>query len=207
MKTELLRADHPVALQHAVDVLSNGGLVVFPTDTVYGLATLPHDREFVDRIYSVKGRNNTYTHAIAVLLGEIQELRKATPSPSSIVLRLAKQFWPGPLTLVVPRHPKLPENLSPEPTIGVRIPDHPVALALLRMIGPLAVTTASLFGEEITQTAQEALSQLNGRVHLILDGGRTFQGIPSTVVDCTTDKPLILRHGPITVKQLEEALA
>jgi L-threonylcarbamoyladenylate synthase len=204
MKTEILRADHPVALRHAVDILKNGGMVVFPTDTVYGLAALPYRSEFVERLYIVKGRNSG--RAIAVLISDPAELRKVTVSPSPTASRLAECFWPGPLTLVVPRHPSLPDTLSVLPTIGVRMPDHPVALQLLRLTGPLAVTSANLSGQENTNTAQEAFAQLQGRVHLILDGGRTPGGVPSTVVDCLADEPVILRQGPISEEDMRNAI-
>ena len=205
MKTEFLRADHPVALRHAADVLKHGGMVVFPTDTVYGLAALPSQTEYVERLYIVKGRNSA--RAIALLIAEAGELGKVSSAPNATAMRLAERLWPGPLTLIVHRHPSLPDVLSPEPTIGVRIPDHPVALALLRMTGPLAVTSANLSGQENTNTAKEALNQLEGRVHLIIDGGRTPGGIPSTVVDCTGPKPVILREGPVSEEEIRKALA
>jgi L-threonylcarbamoyladenylate synthase len=205
MKTELLKADHPVALYHAADILKHGGLVVFPTDTVYGLAALPFQAEYVERLYIVKGRNSA--RAIALLVPEPGDLARVSNAPSSTAMRLAERFWPGPLTLIVARDPSLPEVLSPLPTIGVRIPDHPVALELLRITGPLAVTSANLSGQENTTTAQEALSQLKGRVDLIIDGGRTPGGIPSTVVDCTGPETVILREGPITEREIQNALA
>ena len=204
MKTEILRYDHPVALQHAADVLQNGGLVVFPTDTVYGLASLPTREEYIERLYIVKGRNSS--RAIAVLIGQLSDLDKVAISPSNSALRLAEKYWPGPLTLIVPRHPSLPEVLSPQPTIGVRMPDHPVALALLRLTGPLAVTSANLSGRENSTTAQEALDQLKGRIHLVIDGGRTPGGVPSTVIDCTRSEPLILRAGPISLEAVRATL-
>ena len=203
MKTECLRADHPVALTHAVDVLKNGGLVVFATDKVYGLAALPDTTECVERLYTVKGRNST--RAIAVLIGNPEELDRVSISSTEMALRLAKRFWPGPLTLIVPRHPSLPDALSPQPTIGVRMPDHAVALALLRMTGPLAVTSPNLSGPDNTNTAQEALAQLKGRVHLVIDGGGTPGGIPSTGVGCTQTELGLLRKGPITLEELQAA--
>lgn len=205
MKTEIILADHPIALPHAVDILRNGGLVVFPTDTVYGLATFPHREEFVERLFVVKGRNST--RAIAVLIGDPGDLSKVSVSPSVSALRLAKHFWPGPLTLIVPRHPALPDVLSPNPTIGVRVPDHPVARALLRLAGPLAVTSANLSGQQNTNTAQEVYEQLGGRVHLIIDGGKTPGGIPSTVVDCTQPELVIVRPGPISLEELKNVLS
>ena len=204
MKTEVLRTDHPVALTKAVDVLKHGGLVAFPTDTVYGLASLPFEAEIIDRLYVVKGRNNQ--KAIAILIGQVSDLRKVTRLMTPLAERLAECFWPGPMTLIVPSAACLPPNLSPTPTVGVRMPNHPVALALLRLTGPLAVTSANLSGGENAKTAQEVLAQLNGKIHLVLDGGPTHGGVPSTVVDCTADQPVILRVGPISQEQLLEAL-
>jgi L-threonylcarbamoyladenylate synthase len=204
MKTEIIPADHPIALPHAVDILRNGGLVVFPTDTVYGLATLPNRAEFVERLFVVKGRNSA--RAIAVLIGDASDLSKVSVSPSDSALRLARHFWPGPLTLIVPRHPSLPDVLSPQPTIGVRVPDHPVAQALLRLAGPLAVTSANLSGGQNSNTAQDVNEQLGGRVHLIIDGGTTPGGIPSTVVDCTKEELVIVRPGPISLEVLKNVL-
>lgn len=204
MKTEVLRAEHPVALQHAVDILNNGGTVAFPTDTVYGLAALPFRREYVERLYVIKGRNST--RAIAVLIGDQHHLDQVARSLNQTARQLAGRFWPGPLTLIVLRDPRLPESLSKTDTIGVRIPDHPVALKLLRMAGPLAVTSANISGQENTNTAQEVLDQLEGRVHLVLDGGRTPGGVPSTVVDCTKPKPVILRPGPISMSEIQSVI-
>jgi L-threonylcarbamoyladenylate synthase len=201
MKTEILRADHPVALDHAVDVLQHGGLVAFPTDTVYGLAALPFKGEAVERLFTAKGRNNT--RAIAILIGDITHLKQITPKMSEKAEILAKRFWPGPLTLVVLKHPALPDVLTPDQTVGIRMPDHPVALALLRMIGPLAVTSANLSGQNNTNTAQEVLAQLNGRIHLVLDGGRSPGGVPSTVLDCTGPELIVLRSGPLSLEDLQ----
>ena len=200
MKTERISADHPNAIQHAVDVLRNNGLVAFPTDTVYGLAAPVQNIESIERLYVVKGRNNT--KAIAVLLGDNDQLATVAVDLSKSAQKVAQHFWPGPLTMIVPRHSSLPEILAPLPTIGVRIPDHPVALALLKATGPLAVTSANISGADNTMTARQVMKQLKGRVHLIIDGGRTPGGVPSTVIDCTTPEPEILREGPISMKQL-----
>lgn len=204
MKTEILRAGYPSALSHAVDVLQHGGLVAFPTDTVYGLAALPFNGEYVEVLFSAKGRNNT--RAIGILIGDYADLEKVVEHFDELADRLAHRFWPGPLTLVVKKRASLPAVLSPDNTIGIRMPDHPLALSLLRKIGPLAVTSANISGQENTNTADEVIQQLNGRVHLILDGGRTSGGIPSTVVDCTTPSLEILREGPISRKDIDEAL-
>ena len=204
MNTEVVNSDHPVALQHAVDVLKNGGLVAFPTDTVYGLAALPTNAEFVERLYTVKGREST--RAIAILLSSPAELEEVSVEPSKIALELAKTYWPGPLTLIVPRHPDLPDILSPNPTIGVRVPDHEFALDLLRTVGPLGVTSANISGGENTNTAQEVLYQLEGKIHLVIDGGESPGSIPSTVVDCTSLEPVILRPGPIDLEDIHAVI-
>ncbi|MFO7624443.1 MAG: L-threonylcarbamoyladenylate synthase [Anaerolineales bacterium] len=205
MKTEIIHADHPVALTHAADILTHGGLVAFPTDTVYGLAVLPFQAEYVERLYIAKGRNSD--RAIAVLLGDDEQLEQVAKDIGETARRWAKEFWPGPLTLIVPSLETIPKMLTSQPNLGIRIPDHPVALALLRLVGPLAVTSANLSGQANTNTAQEVFEQLDGRIHLILDGGRTPGGVPSTVVDCTVDEPVILRQGPLTMEDLKRALS
>ncbi|UCE00936.1 MAG: threonylcarbamoyl-AMP synthase [Chloroflexota bacterium] len=204
MITEVLKSDHPIALQHAADVLKNGGLVSFPTDTVYGLAALPSGEENIERLYTVKGREST--RAIAILLSSTAELLKVTVNPSKAALKLAERYWPGPITLIVPRHPDLPHILSPNPTIGVRIPDHPFALDLLKLTGPLGVTSANISGQENTNTAQEVLEQLDGKIHLVIDGGRSPGSVPSTVVDCTLPEPVILREGPIKLADIQTVI-
>lgn len=205
MKTDLIRSDNPVVLQHALDVLSNGGLIAFPTDTVYGLASLPSKTEYIERLYIAKGREST--RAIAILLSSADELENISNMPSDAALKLADKFWPGPITLIVPRHPDLPNILSPDQTIGVRVPDHDIALELLRMTGPLGVTSANISGHENTQTAEEVMEQLDGRVHLVIDGGKSPGGVPSTVVDCTSPDPTILRPGPIKIDQINMVIA
>jgi len=119
---------------------------------------------------------------------------------------LAARFWPGPLTLVVPKQPTLPEAISATATVAVRIPDHPVARALLRAAGPMAVTSANLSGQPSPVEAEEVLRQLNGRIPLVLDGGVTPGGVPSTLVDCLGAEPVLLREGPLTKEQILAAL-
>jgi len=204
MKTEIMQADHPVAFHHALDVLKNGGVLAFPTDTVYGLAAFPFEETMVERLYVVKGRNST--KAIAILIGNLVDLKQIVRDMPPLALCLARHFWPGPLTLVLPSLDFLPKNLSSNTTIGVRMPDHPVALTLLQQAGPLAVTSANMSGQGNTKTAQEVLEQLGGRIHLILDGGTTPGGVPSTVVDCTGNELVILREGPLTLKDLQAVL-
>ena len=204
MKTTILAAKHLGSLEFAQQLLLEDRLVAFPTDTVYGVGALAFSSGAIEQLYLVKGRDTA--KAIAVLLGDITALEQVTSSMGPLAERLAQRFWPGPLTLVVSRHPDLPSNLSPLPTIGVRMPDHPVTLELLNRMGPMAVTSANLSGSSNTITAQQVFDQLHGRISLILDGGQTPGGQPSTVVDCTGDQPVILRQGPVTLEQLQSAL-
>ncbi len=204
METEILSATEPGALDRAVAEVRRGGVMAFPTDTVYGVGVLVSNTRGIDELYAIKGRETT--KAIAVLLGRLDDLRLVAGDISSMAHRLAEQFWPGPLTLVVPRRPDLPENLSARPTVGVRMPDHPLALELLRRTGPMAVTSANRSGAGEASTSAEVYAQIGGRIPLILDGGRTPGGVPSTVVDCTGPQPVILRPGPLTLEQLMQAL-
>jgi L-threonylcarbamoyladenylate synthase len=204
METRVLPAADPKALRRAVGLLRGGGIVAFPTDTVYGVGVLAFDAEAIEQLYLAKGRETT--KAIAVLVGGMADLDQIAGTMSPLARRLAQAFWPGPLTLVVPIHPDLPENLSPTATVGVRMPDHPAALELLSLAGPLAATSANRSGEPSPSTAQAVLAQLEGRIPLILDGGTTPGGIASTVVNCTESDPVIVREGPISLEQLKMAL-
>lgn len=204
METLIYAADDPQALHLALGWLERGQLVAFPTDTVYGLGGLVFDKRAIERVFSVKGR--TISKSIAVLLGDVADLERLTGQMEESARRLAERFWPGPLTLVVSRHPALPENLTSGPTVGVRMPDHPVALELLRLAGPMAVSSANLSGQPNSCTAEEVMAQLRGRIPLIVDGGRTPGGLPSTVVDCTVDPPQVLRSGPVLLDEIMAVL-
>ncbi len=200
MKTEILRAEHPVALKHAVDILHNGGLVAFPTDTVYGLAANLFDAETVERLNIVKGRASERT--LAAMIADISELNLVVSTISPLARHLAESFWPGALTLILPARQELSQRVAPKGTVGVRIPKSPLALALLRRSGPLAVTSASRSGKPLPMTAQDVLDQLNGVIHLVIDGGHVTGKVPSTIVDCTGPEPDLVREGPITLEQL-----
>ena len=205
MKTIVISTDDPLAISQALQVLQGGGLVAFPTDTVYGVAAPAFSAQGVEKLFFAKSRDAA--KAIPILIGDPRQLSLVAAGVSRVAHRLAERFWPGPLTLVVPRHPGLPEIISPLPTIGVRMPDHLLALALLRQSGPLATTSANLSGGSNAQTAQEVLEQLAGRVDLILDGGACPGGVPSTVVDCTTEALKIIRQGPLSLVDLQQALS
>lgn len=205
METIVLPASDPVAIPRALEVLEHGGLVAFPTDTVYGVGALAFDALAVESIYTAKDR--PVEKAIPILICGPEDLNKVTADIPIIAAKLAAHFWPGPLTLVVPKHPDLPKVVSAGPTIGVRVPDHPAARDLLTAIGPMAVTSANISGQASPKTAKEVFSQLNGRIPLILDGGETPGGVPSTVVNCLGTEPVILREGPVTMKDIQLVLA
>lgn len=204
MKTDVLSAHHPVAYTHAIDVLTHGGLVAFPTDTIYGLATMLTDADVVDRLYIAKGRSTE--RVIAILIGKVSDMYQFVEGVTDKTERLIERFWPGPLTIIMKSRATLPENLAPAGQVGVRMPNHPVALRLLREAGPLAVTSASLTGRPFASTAQEVLDQLKGRIHLVLDGGPTPGYIPSTIVDFTNKQAEVLREGPISRQEIKEIL-
>ncbi len=195
----------PKALAMALEVLTTGGCVAFPTDTVYGLGALAFDEEAVSRISEIKGR--VVEKAIPILIGDINHLENVTGGVSSHCEKLAKRFWPGPLTIVLPRHPSIPDAVTPLPTVGVRIPNFLPTIELLRMTGPMAVSSANITGNNSPSTARGVQAQLDGKIALILDGGVTPGGIPSTVVDCSQGHPIIIREGPISLEQILNALA
>ena len=204
METIILPAKSHDAIPHALDILKRGGLVAFPTDTVYGVGALAFDGKAVESIYAAKDR--PVEKAIPILIGGMEDLERVTEKTPVMAAKLATHFWPGPLTLVVPKHPNLPDVVSAYPTVGVRVPDHPIARALLTTAGPMAVTSANISGSTNPKTAQDVSRQLNGRIPLILDGGETPGGVPSTVVNCLGTDPEILREGPITMEDIQAVL-
>lgn len=204
IKTEIIRAHAPEAVQRAAAVLRAGGLVAFPTDTVYGLAALPTDRAAVARIYTVKGRNTG--HPVALLLSDAERLTDVAVLPET-AHPLVRRFWPGGLTLVLLKTKAVIEEVSPGPTVGVRVPNLPLARDLIRVAGGvLAVTSANRSGEPAALNVNEVLEQLGGRIELVIDGGRCPGGIPSTVLDCTVWPPVLLRHGAIPEAKIHAAL-
>ena len=186
-------------------MLRSGGLVAFPTDTVYGLGALAFHGNAAEALYLAKER--PAERAIPILLADADSLSAVAVDVSKNAMALAARFWPGALTLVLLKHPDVPRAVSPYKTVAVRVPDHPVANALLVAAGPLAVTSANLAGRPPTRNAEEVADQLRGRVGLILDGGVAPGGQPSTIVDCTKDELVILRPGPLTLGDLQSALS
>lgn len=200
MKTESIAANDLEALGRALAVLRAGGLVAFPTDTVYGVGALITSPQSIARLYEVKGREQT--KAIAILIADANQLELVASQASEAAGKLAARFWPGALTLVLPKLQTLPAILSPNETIGVRVPDHAVARALLAAAGPMAVTSANISGGSNALNANEVFAQLGGRIELVLDGGQTPGDRPSTVVDLTGKEPRVLREGPVSATEI-----
>jgi len=200
METKVLPVS-PESLHLAREILQVGGLVAFPTDTVYGVGALAFDGSAVASIYVAKDR--PLEKSISVLIADYADLAKVARNIPPMAETLARHFWPGPLTLVVPKDPRLPMAVTSTDKVGVRLPDHPVSRDLLRLAGPMAVTSANLSGGPNPSTAQAAYAQLGSRIALILDGGEAPGGVPSTVVDCTGSKPLVLREGPIKPAEIQ----
>ena len=205
METIILPAVDKDAIPYALEILKRGGLVAFPTDTVYGVGALAFNATAVESIYSAKDR--PAEKAIPILIGGPEDLDKVSAEIPPMAAKLAARFWPGPLTLVVPKNPNLPDVVSAMPTVGIRVPDHPVARTLLNAAGPLAVTSPNISAEDNPRNAEEVSRQLNERIPLILDGGDTPGGVPSTVVNCLGTEAVILREGPVTLKDIQFVLA
>lgn len=207
MQTRVISADRPGALAQAVAVLRAGGLVAFPTDTVYGVGAHAYLPAAVARLYTAKVRPEG--KAIPLLLGDAADIERVSRDLPPLTQRLMDAFWPGALTLVVPRNPELPDIVTAGgPTVAVRLPDHPVPRALARALGAsLAATSANLSGQAEASSAADVLAQLDGRIDLLLDGGRCPGGVPSTVVDLTAQPPAILRQGALDPGLLQRLLA
>ena len=207
MQTRVISADRPGALAQAVAVLRAGGLVAFPTDTVYGVGAHAYLPAAIARLYTAKVRPEG--KAIPLLLGDAADIERVSCDLPPLTQRLMDAFWPGALTLVVPRNPELPDIVTAGgPTVAVRLPDHPVPRALARALGaPLAATSANLSGQAEAASAADVMAQLAGRIDLLLDGGRCPGGVPSSVVDLTVQPPVILRQGALDPELLQRLLA
>lgn len=203
MKTQRVLATNKNWIHEALKVLEEGGVVAFPTDTVYGVGVRAFDVDGIERLYNIKGRERS--KAIAILIAEVTQLEQIAEADKTAHI-LAKKFWPGPVTLVLPRKPQVPEGLAQGPTIGIRVPDHPVARKLLAAAGPMAVTSANSSGERNALDAGEVLAQLGGRIDLVIDGGHTPGNQPSTVVDLTEREPKFLRIGSVSEAEILAAL-
>lgn len=189
----------------AAKALVAGQIVGIPTDTVYGLAALALRTGAADRLFAVKRRPKNVD--LPVLVADVDQALDLATGVPDVARRLMERWWPGALTLVVPRRPDLEADLGDdEATIGVRCPDHEVPLALCRAVGPLATTSANLHGEANLTTAVEVAAAFGESIALVIDGG-TCAGSPSTVVDCTGEELKLLRDGRIAWLDLQASLS
>jgi L-threonylcarbamoyladenylate synthase len=200
--------DHPnpALIARAAAQLRAGGLVAFPTETVYGLGVNALDAAAVRRLFEAKGR--PATDPLIVHITSLQTLDVLVSQRPAIVDTLAARFWPGPLTLVLPRSAAVPPEVTASlDTIAVRIPAHPVAHALITAAGiPVAAPSANLFSRPSPTRAAHVLEDLRGRIDMVVDAGETTVGVESTVLDLTGERPTILRPGAVSREMLREVL-
>ncbi len=203
--TRTLPAD-ATSIMTAASVLVAGGLVAFPTETVYGLGADALNPDAVGRIFAAKGR--PAEDPLIVHLADLTDLPRVTQGFPSCVSHLAAHCWPGPLTLVLPRGPAVPYRVTAgRETVAVRIPSHPVARALIAAAGtPIAAPSANRFGHTSPTTAAHVLADLDGRIEMVLDGGSATLGVESTVLDLSAPIPTLLRPGGVSLESLRDLL-
>jgi L-threonylcarbamoyladenylate synthase len=207
MITQVLGGDDPAAIARAARVLQEGGLVAFPTETVYGLGADALSVAAVARIFAAKGR--PADNPLIVHVADVAAARELVREFPALAERAAAALWPGPLTIVLPRGDAVPDiTTAGQATVAIRVPAHPVALALLRACGrPLAAPSANRSGRPSPTLAAHVLADLDGRVELILDGGPTLHGLESSVLDLSRGRPMLLRRGSVTIEELRALLA
>lgn len=203
--TELLPAND-AAIRRAAEILRKGGLVAFPSETVYGLGTEATNANAVAKIFEVKERPEF--DPLIVHLADADWLERCVETVPKEAARLAEKFWPGPLTLVLPKKSTIPDIVTAGlPTVAVRVPSHPIAHAMIVAADvPVAAPSANRFGYISPTTAQAVVQELDGRIDLILDGGSTTHGVESTILALGSEGPRLLRPGPITLEQLREVV-
>jgi L-threonylcarbamoyladenylate synthase len=208
MQTKLLDANQAGSIELAAGLLRRGQLVAFPTDTVYGVGAHYDFPEAIERLYQVKRR--PLDKGIPILLAEPAMVSKVAREVPEVASTLIQRFWPGPLTLILPKRADLATVISPNRGVAVRVPADTVARRLIYEAGGVVATTsANLSGEQPASSALLAMEALRGSVAAVVDGGPVHLGQPSTVLDCTVDPPRILRSGPISKQALsrEEAIS
>src|SRR5437763_4133613 len=210
VRTEVIKVDashpDPAIIEYAASLLRAGEVVVFPTETVYGLGADAFLPVALERIFTAKGR--PFSDPLIVHIADENALELLTADIPEKAKHLAEAFWPGPLTLILPRGPRVLDLVTAGlETVAIRLPRHPVALALIRAVGsPIAAPSANRFMHVSPTTAQHALDDLAGRVPLILDSGPSEVGVESTVLDLCAEKPTILRPGGVSLEALRAVL-
>lgn len=208
--TDVLRVNallpDPAAVARAAAVLRAGGLVAFPTETVYGLGAHALDRAAVRRIFIAKERPSE--DPLIVHVHDVTAVAALTSRVPDAAAALAARFWPGPLTMVLPRSGAVPDEVTAGlDTVAIRVPAHPVAYAILTSAAiPVAAPSANLFSRPSPTRAEHVLQDLDGRIDLVIDGGPTTVGVESTVIDLTSVIPAILRPGAVTLEMIREVL-
>jgi L-threonylcarbamoyladenylate synthase len=191
-------------IEKGVRILEKGGVIAFPTDTVYGLGADAFNSGAVERIYEIKNRPNH--QQLPLLIADTSQLTAIAGEIPGIAWFLAERFWPGGLTLVLPKADSLPPHLARGPSIAVRVPNHPVCLALIQHLGnPIIGTSANISGQPPALTADEAGQQLGEKIDLIINGGRCPGTKESTLVDVSSPEPVILRRGIIPAYEIDNA--
>jgi len=201
-------SDHPSIGQQielAVEIIESGGIVAFPTDTVYGLGANPFNEGAVERIYRLKRRSRKLP--LPLLLADRSDVAKVAAVVPEIAWRLAEHFLPGGLTLVLRKSTWVPSTVTADSdTIAVRIPDHYIPIALIQGLRiPLVGTSANISGKPSPVTADEVNEQLGGEIDLVIDGGRCPGGIESTVIDVSGEIPTIVREGAVSQEEISKA--
>jgi L-threonylcarbamoyladenylate synthase len=206
MKTHLMSAHDLQTMRRAQRLLQSGQLVAFPTDTVYGIGAHAFRPEAVAALYTAKKR--PITKAIPILVAGVEDVALVARTVPAVAWKLIEQFWPGGLTIVLPRGEQVPPVVTAGgETVAIRCPDHPIPLNLVNAAGaPLAATSANLSGQASPTTAPQVMRQLTGRVPLVIDGGACPGGVSSTVVDLSTSPSRLLRAGAISAEALRELL-
>lgn len=193
-------------ITHAINILNAGGLVAFPTETVYGLGADARNEQAIRKVFAAKGR--PLDHPLIVHIGSIEQLNYWAINIPEIARSLATAFWPGPLTFILQKHPKVSNLITGnQDTIAIRIPRHPLTLTMLQQFGSGIVgPSANTYGRISPTSAQHVQQDLGNKVDYILDGGQCEIGIESTIINITTDTPQILRQGVITQDDIAKIL-
>ncbi|WP_195983557.1 L-threonylcarbamoyladenylate synthase [Clostridium sp. D33t1_170424_F3] len=206
MQTQLLDANEPESIQKAARILQNSGLVGIPTETVYGLAANALNGSAVAGIFTAKGR--PMDNPLIVHISQFDQIYGLVRAVPDAAKKLAERFWPGPLTIILPKGDCIPDEVSAGlDTVAIRFPSHPVAQAVIDAAGmPLAAPSANLSGHPSPTTATHVMDDMDGRIEAVLDGGPCAVGVESTVVTLATEPPRLLRPGGVTLEQLREVL-
>ena len=188
------------ALEVSSKILRKGGIIAIPTDTVYGFAALVHDEAAIAKLYKIKERDQK--KSIAVLLGDAEQAHLVAHEFPAKARRLAAKYWPGALTIIIRKKAGLPADLTSNDLVGLRIPNHEFTRELIRRTGPLAVTSANISGQPPARSIEEFLEELGPQLDLVIDGGPSSGGVPSSVINCESEPAVILREGAIPGKDL-----